>query len=78
METNEKRKSSIPRKALIAMGILMIFVYIGMGVLFFCDFFGWNEQGGVWQVLNYVCGVVLVAYGFYRGYRLFKGIGTPV
>ncbi len=78
METNENRKSPVPRKALIVMGIIMICIYIGMGVLFFCNTFGWLEQGGVWKVLNYVCGVVLILYGIYRGYRLYKGIGLPV
>lgn len=78
METNDNRYSAIPQKARIIMGIVMICVYIAMGVLFFCNFFGWIEYGGVWKVLNYVCGVVLVLYGIYRGYRLYKGIGLPV
>lgn len=78
METDEKRRSIIPRGALLVMGIFMILVYIGMGVLFFIDLFGWARMAEPWPVLNYVCGVILVLYGIYRGYRLFKGIGTPV
>lgn len=78
METNEKKESPIPRNMRIVLGVFMILVYIGMGILFFCDYFDWNEYGGVWEVLNYVCGVVLVLYGIYRGYRLYKGIGLPV
>lgn len=78
METNDYRRSPIPKTALLVMGIFMVLVYIGMGILFFCDVFGWNGYGGVWHVLNYVCGVVLVLYGIYRGYRLYKGIGLPV
>ena len=78
METNENRRSPIPRSLRVVLGIIMILIYIGMGLLFFCNFFGWNEHGGVWHVLNYVCGVVLVLYGIYRAYRLYKGIGLPV
>lgn len=78
METNEKRKSPIPQTMRLIMGIFMIIVYIGMGVLFFCDVFDWNAQGGVWPVLNYVCGSVLILYGIFRGYRLYKGIGLPI
>lgn len=77
METDEKQRSMIPRGALIAMGIFMIIVYIGMGVLFFIDLFGWAQMASPWPVLNYVCGAILVLYGIYRGYRLIKGIGTP-
>ena len=78
METDDKRKSVIPRGALLAMGIFMVLVYIVMGVLFFVDLFGWATYAQPWPVLNDVCGTVLVIYGIYRGYRLAKGIGTPV
>ncbi len=78
METEEKRRSVIPQGALIAMAIFMILVYIGMGILFFIDLFGWGKMAEPWPVLNYVCGVILILYGIYRGYRLYKGIGTPV
>lgn len=78
METEEKRHSVIPQGALIAMAIFMILVYIGMGILFFIDLFGWGKMAEPWPVLNYVCGVILILYGIYRGYRLYKGIGTPV
>lgn len=78
MESDEKRKSVIPKGMLLVMAIFMILLYIGMGVLFFCNFFGWASYGQPWPVLNYVAGVILVLYGIYRGYRLYKGIGTPV
>lgn len=78
METNETRKSKMPKGALLILGILMVLVYVGMGVLFFCDFFGWSEMTQPWPTLNYICGIVLVIYGIYRGWRLYKGIGTPV
>ncbi|MBD5180450.1 MAG: hypothetical protein HDT01_04040 [Bacteroidales bacterium] len=78
METNETRKSKMPKGALLILGIFMVLVYVGMGVLFFCDFFGWGEMAQPWPTLNYIAGVLLVIYGIYRGWRLYKGIGTPV
>jgi len=78
METDEKRKSIIPQGALLAMAIFMILVYIGMGIMFFIDLFGWTKMVAPWPALNYACGVILVLYGIYRGYRLYKGIGSPV
>lgn len=68
----------IPKGALLVMGIFMILVYIGMGVLFFIDLFGWGQMAQPWPTLNYICGVILVLYGIFRAYRLVKGIGTPV
>ena len=78
METNEKRKSSIPQGILIAMGIFMVLVYIGMGTMFFIDLFEWATYASPWPLLNYACGVILVLYGIYRGYRLIKGLSTRV
>ncbi|MBD5365783.1 MAG: hypothetical protein K2M68_04825 [Muribaculaceae bacterium] len=78
METDDKRRSVIPRGALLAMGIFMVLVYLGMGVLFFINLFGWASYAQPWPTLNYICGALLVLYGIYRGYRLVKGIGTPV
>ena len=53
-------------------GIFMICVYVGMGILFLTGFFGWET--GVWGVLRWVVGIVLIAYGIWRGYRQFAGI----
>lgn len=74
METDDRRKSMIPSSAWLVMGIIMILVYVGMGVLFFIDFFGWGQDMQPWPTLNYVCGVILVLYGIYRAYRLWKNI----
>lgn len=50
-------------------GIIMIIVYVGMGVLFFCNFF---QFSGKWQWLRWAGGVMFVLYGFWRAYRQFK------
>lgn len=56
-------------------GVIMIIVYLGMGVLFFINYFHFS---GPWQVLRWVGGVVFVIYGFWRAYRQFKGIDPDI
>ena len=69
-EDEDKRS---PQPLRLAYGIFMILIYIGMGVLCIINFFGAPETGG-WILANYVVGVMLIIYGFWRGYRLYAGI----
>lgn len=78
MDNNNERRSRLPKGLLLFMAIFMVVLYVGMGVLFFIDFFGWVGQSGLLTTMNYICGTVLVLYGVYRGYRVVKGIGMPV
>lgn len=56
-----------PRKAVaLGFGIFMIIIYVGMAVLLFMNFFGWDPQ---WTWVRYFIGVVLVLYGIFRAYR---------
>ncbi|MCM1021874.1 MAG: hypothetical protein NC343_06280 [Muribaculum sp.] len=57
-------------------GVIMIIVYVGMGILFLCGFF--NSIVGSWTWLRWVAGVLLVVYGFWRGYRQFSGIDRSI
>jgi len=60
-----------PKKAVaIAFGIFMIFVYVGVGILLLINFFNWGEN---WTVMRYVIGIMLIIYGFFRGYRQLTG-----
>ncbi|MCF0214425.1 MAG: hypothetical protein HUK13_08350 [Muribaculaceae bacterium] len=52
-------------------GIIMICVYIGMGILFFINFFNFEPS---WTWVRYIIGGLLVIYGIWRGYRQFAGI----
>lgn len=52
-------------------GIVMILIYLGMGVLFFINFFQFTPS---WQWLRWVGGGVFIVYGIWRAYRQFKGI----
>lgn len=60
-----------PKKAIgVAFGIFMILVYVGVGVLLIINFFNWDAS---FTWVRWVLGVLLIIYGFFRGYRQFKG-----
>ncbi len=65
---NNDNRPMAPKGARLAFGILMIFVYVGVGLLFIFNIFG---------IINYtfscIIGVLLIIYGIFRGYRLYKG-----
>lgn len=67
----EEGRSVVPAPGRIVatcFAILMIVVYIGMGVLLFINFFGWDPN---WTWARIFIGVVLVIYGLFRAYRSF-------
>lgn len=57
-----------PKGARLALGILMIFVYLGVGLLFIFNVFSIDSYA-----LSCVIGGLLFLYGVWRGYRLFRG-----
>ena len=57
--SNENRNTGTPMVMRNIFGIIMIIVYIGMGVLFFINFFGW---GSSWSWVRWAIGSLLVAY----------------
>ena len=70
MSTNN---NSTPQTMRNIFGIVMIIIYIGMGVLFFCDYFQFQ-----WQCLRWVGGSLFVVYGIWRAYRQFAGIDRDI
>ena len=61
-----------PKGARIAFGIIMVLIYLGVGLLFIFkvgvfDFF--NSD-----IASYIVGGLLILYGIFRGYRLYKGV----
>lgn len=66
-EENKNTPQS-PKGARIAFGILMILVYIGVGLLFIFKFFN-----AIDYTVSCVVGGILIAYGIFRGYRLYRG-----
>lgn len=53
----------------IAFGIFMVLVYLAVGLLFIFDIFSIDNTA-----ISCTVGGILIAYGFWRGYRLYKGI----
>lgn len=54
----------------LVFGILMVCVYVCVGLLFIFDVFNIDNQ-----VVNYIVGGILCAYGVWRAIRLYKGWG---
>lgn len=57
-----------PKGMRIAFGIFMILVYLAVGLLFIFDVFNIDNQ-----TISIIVGAVLIAYGIWRGYRLYRG-----
>lgn len=76
MARDDENGNMIPSKMRMIFGIIMIIVYVGMGILLLINYFQWNTPALTW--LRYIGGVMFVLYGFWRGYRQFKGIDSPL
>jgi hypothetical protein len=63
--------SGTPKGMKYIFGIFMIIIYLGMGYLMFVNFFDWTEDFA-WA--RYSLGTLFILYGFWRGYRQFKGM----
>lgn len=60
-----------PKGMKYAFGIFMIIIYLGMGYLMMVNFFGWGDN---YAWARYSLGALFILYGFWRGYRQFRGI----
>jgi len=60
----------------LSFGVFMVLFYVAMGVLLFTPVFDVLFDGMAASVawIRYLVAVVLVIYGFWRGYRLWKGV----
>lgn len=68
MKGNNDNGTQVPKGARLAFGVLMIFIYLGVGLLFIFDVFNIDSLA-----LSCVIGGLLIAYGVWRAVRLFKG-----
>lgn len=61
--------TGVPKGGRLIFGIIMIIVYVGVGLLFIFN---------VFDIINYtvsaIVGALLIIYGIWRGYRLYKGM----
>lgn len=62
-------RPSTPKGARLAFGIFMILIYVGVGLLFIFNVFDIINT-----TVSYVLGGLLIVYGIWRGYRLYKGV----
>lgn len=69
MKGNENNGTQAPKGARLAFGIIMIFVYLGVGLMFILDI-GFHIDN---TAVSCVIGGLLCAYGVWRAIRLFKG-----
>ncbi|MDE7438043.1 MAG: hypothetical protein K2M93_06105 [Muribaculaceae bacterium] len=69
MNGYENGNNGAPKGARIAFGILMILIYVGVGLLFIFN---------VFDIISYtvscIIGAILILYGIFRAYRLYKGV----
>lgn len=71
---NDDRRNSgtdVPQVMRNIFGIFMILVYVGVGIAMFFNVFQFKES---FNTVRYIGGVMLILYGFWRGYRQFKGM----
>lgn len=68
MKGNDENRPEAPKGARLAFGIIMVVVYIGVGLLFIFNIFSVIDA-----TVGYVIGGLLIAYGIFRGYRLYRG-----
>lgn len=61
--------NNIPKGGRLVFGIFMVLVYLAVGLLCIFDVFNIDNM-----VISCICGGLLIAYGIWRGYRLYKGM----
>lgn len=68
----QKNSTGTPATARNIFGIIMIIIYVGVGVLFFCGYF--DILFPTWTWVKWVAGGLFTIYRLWRAYRQFKGI----
>lgn len=53
----------------IIFGIVMVLIYVAVGILFITNVFNIDNSG-----ISIAVGVILIIYGIWRGFRLYKGM----
>lgn len=68
MKGQENNRPQAPKSMRLWFGILMILIYIGVGLLFIFDIFSIDNTA-----ISCTVGGLLILYGIFRAYRLYKG-----
>lgn len=61
--------NGVPKTGRLIFGIFMVLFYIGIGLLFILS----NQILLIDRTVSIVVGALLMAYGVFRGYRLYIG-----
>lgn len=64
--TNDR--NPVPKTARLWFGIFMILIYLGVGLMFIFNVFNIDNRA-----ISCTIGGLLIAYGIFRGYRLYIG-----
>ena len=67
-----QRNTGPPKSMRNLFGIIMIVIYLGVGLLFFCGYF--DILFPTWPWVKWAGGILFTAYGIWRAYRQFAGI----
>lgn len=68
MSAYRDNNNDTPKGGRLIFGIFMILVYLCVGLLFIFDVFSIDNTA-----ISATVGGILIAYGFWRGYRLYRG-----
>lgn len=68
MEDNNSYMRGMPKGFRLGFGIFMVIFYLAVGILFILDIFQIQRPG-----ICIAMGIILIAYGIFRGIRLYKG-----
>lgn len=69
MKGSDNNDTGTPKSVRVWFGIFMILVYLGVGLLFIFDIFSIDNTA-----ISCTVGGILIAYGIWRGYRLYRGM----
>lgn len=65
---NNDERPRAGRAGRLAFGVFMALFYVVVGILFLCNVFSITNEA-----ISYTLGGLLIVYGIWRGYRLYKG-----
>lgn len=67
--SDKNNNSFMPKGLRFWFGLFMVFVYVGVGYLFIKNFFLLENQ-----TIATIVGIILIIYGLWRGFRMYKGM----
>ncbi|MDE7135358.1 MAG: hypothetical protein K2N91_01890 [Muribaculaceae bacterium] len=69
---SNRDNANMPKGFRLFFGIFMGLVFIGAGLMLLFNWFNVIYDPS-WNLLRWIGGPIFILYGFFRGYRLYKG-----